>query len=137
MIRPAFVETWHAIVERPDEWSRLYQQESETLDTLELKVDPDASWPSETTARAAGQSPVGKDMQSVPRRFLVGKAFFIYWPTGFRSSTTVADSDRLSSRYGGQHGRGLSAVHCPVLPADRSHETDSITPLRLVGLVKL
>ena len=70
-------------VQRPDEWSRLYQQEAESLDTLELKVDPDGFLAfGDNSPRSRDSRLWAKEMQSVPRRFLVGKAFFIYWPHG-------------------------------------------------------
>lgn len=70
-------------IQRPEDWSQRYLQESGELDVLELKVDPDGFLAfGDNSPRSRDSRLWAKDMQSVPRRFLVGKAFFIYWPHG-------------------------------------------------------
>ena len=71
-------------LDNPDEWSKRYAEEAEDLDSSEIQISADGY------LALGDNSPRSKDsrmwrpqsLQSVPRKFLVGKAFFIYWPHG-------------------------------------------------------
>ena len=70
-------------VHRPETWSQIYQSEAREHDQLEMKVDPDGFLAfGDNSPRSKDSRMWDSQMQSVPRRFLVGKAFFIYWPHG-------------------------------------------------------
>ncbi len=68
---------------RPDDWSQRYWQEAADLDTAELKIADDGYLAlGDNSPRSRDSRLWAKELQSVPRKFLVGKAFFIYWPHG-------------------------------------------------------
>ena len=67
---------------RPDDWSQRYMQQPE-LDSLEIKVAEEGFLAlGDNSPRSADSRYWAQKLQSVPRKFLVGKAFFIYWPHG-------------------------------------------------------
>ncbi len=67
----------------PDVWGQVYLENADRLDTLELQVGDDHYLAlGDNSPRSRDSRLWRKDMQSVPRKFLVGKAFLIYWPHG-------------------------------------------------------
>ncbi len=70
-------------LERPDEWSKRYWEEAAELDETTLKVSADGYLAlGDNSPRSRDSRMWSPALQSVPRKFLVGKAFFIYWPHG-------------------------------------------------------
>ncbi len=70
-------------VDRPEEWSRRYAEEAEDLDSAEIQITEDGYLAlGDNSPRSRDSRMWAKSLQSVPRKFLVGKAFFIYWPHG-------------------------------------------------------
>lgn len=74
----------------PDEWADIYLESADEFDVLDIQVGPDhylalgdnsprsldgRLW--KNTSSIPSEHP-----QSVPREYLVGKAFFVYWPHG-------------------------------------------------------
>ncbi len=69
-------------LDRPDDWSRRYLQEAE-MDSVEIKVTEDGYLAlGDNSPRSRDSRLWSPALQSVPRKFLVGKAFYIYWPHG-------------------------------------------------------
>ena len=70
-------------IDNPDEWSKRYEEEARELDTSELKISEDGYLAlGDNSPRSMDSRLWAPSLQSVPRKFLVGKAFFIYWPHG-------------------------------------------------------
>ena len=70
-------------VDRPEEWSKRYAEEAQKLDTTEIQITEDGYLAlGDNSPRSRDSRMWAKALQSVPRKFLVGKAFFIYWPHG-------------------------------------------------------
>ena len=68
---------------RPEAWSQHYWQEAAKFDTAELKISADGYLAlGDNSPRSRDSRLWAPELQSVPRKFLVGKAFFIYWPHG-------------------------------------------------------
>ena len=66
----------------PDQWADIYLQEGEEYDKLEIQVGPDHYLALGDNSPRSLDGRLWKGEQSVPRSYLVGKAFFIYWPHG-------------------------------------------------------
>lgn len=67
----------------PQRWAEIYQEQADRLDTLDLSI-PEGHY-----LALGDNSPRSRDsrlwepgLKTVPRKFLVGKAFWIYWPHG-------------------------------------------------------
>lgn len=70
-------------VDRPEEWSKRYAEEADDLDTAEIQISEDGYLAlGDNSPRSRDSRMWAQSLQSVPRKFLVGKAFFIYWPHG-------------------------------------------------------
>ena len=70
-------------LDHPEEWSRRYAEEAEQLDTEEIRITEDGYLAlGDNSPRSKDSRMWDQSLQSVPRKFLVGKAFFIYWPHG-------------------------------------------------------
>lgn len=77
-----FVQDLARVSHRPDDWTQRYLQEPQ-LDAMEIQVAKDGFLAfGDNSPRSADSRLWSHDLQSVPRHFLVGKAFFIYWPHG-------------------------------------------------------
>ena len=69
-------------LDRPEDWSQRYLQEAE-MDSVEIKITDDGYLAlGDNSPRSRDSRLWSPALQSVPRKFLVGKAFFIYWPHG-------------------------------------------------------
>ncbi|MEW4530056.1 MAG: signal peptidase I [Maioricimonas sp. JB045] len=67
----------------PDAWRHRYTEDAERLDQAEYIIGPDEFLALGDNSPRSRDSRLWNDgMQTVPRQFLVGKAFFIYWPHG-------------------------------------------------------
>ncbi|WP_417850936.1 signal peptidase I [Thalassoglobus sp.] len=66
----------------PDEWADLYLQDGDLYDTLDIQVGPNHYLALGDNSPRSLDGRLWKGDQSVPREYLVGKAFFIYWPHG-------------------------------------------------------
>jgi signal peptidase I len=70
-------------LDHPEEWSRRYAEEAQHLDTEEIQITEDGYLAlGDNSPRSRDSRMWNPSLQSVPRKFLVGKAFFIYWPHG-------------------------------------------------------
>lgn len=70
------------LLEKPDDWSRLYQQQAD-LDSREFSIPQDGYLAfGDNSPRSSDSRYWAPELQSVPRKLLIGKAFFIYWPHG-------------------------------------------------------
>ena len=78
-----FQKALEKLLDRPEEWSRRYEQDAQHMDSAELKISKDGYLAlGDNSPRSLDSRLWAKTLQSVPRKFLVGKAFFIYWPHG-------------------------------------------------------
>ncbi|MBX3443746.1 MAG: signal peptidase I [Planctomyces sp.] len=69
------------LLDSPAEWGRFFQDQLD--ETVELQVDEDGFLAlGDNSPRSRDSREWKHGMQSVPRRHLVGRAFFIYWPHG-------------------------------------------------------
>lgn len=66
----------------PDEWADIYLESADDYDTLDIQVGPDHYLALGDNSPRSLDGRLWKTTQSVPREYLVGKAFFIYWPHG-------------------------------------------------------
>lgn len=70
-------------LDQPDEWSKRYSEQAGEMDSAELKITEDGYLAlGDNSPRSMDSRLWAPSLQSVPRKFLVGKAFFIYWPHG-------------------------------------------------------
>jgi hypothetical protein len=68
---------------QPDVWAEIYQREADRLDMQTLEVDDDHYLAlGDNSPRSNDSRLWPTDLETVPREFLVGKAFWIYWPHG-------------------------------------------------------
>ena len=67
----------------PNAWARRYDRDAEDYDVLDLKI-PEGHYLAlgDNSPRSSDSRLWRSDLQTVPRDYLVGKAFFIYWPHG-------------------------------------------------------
>lgn len=67
----------------PSAWARRYDRDAEEYDVLDLSI-PEGHYLAlgDNSPRSSDSRLWRSDMQTVPRDYLVGKAFFIYWPHG-------------------------------------------------------
>lgn len=66
----------------PERWAERYLRDWEK-DQLELRIEADHYLAlGDNSPRSSDSRMWGADKQTVPREYLVGKAFFIYWPHG-------------------------------------------------------
>ncbi len=71
------------LLDHPEEWSRRYAEEAIHKDTAVLQISADGYLAlGDNSPRSRDSRMWAQSLQSVPRKFLVGKAFFIYWPHG-------------------------------------------------------
>ena len=71
------------LVESPKEWSDRYQRDAEQLNRLEFEIGPDHYLAlGDNSPRSRDSRLWSYDSQTVSRNYLVGKAFWIYWPHG-------------------------------------------------------
>lgn len=67
----------------PEAWADFYNEEADELDSLEIEIGPDQFVAlGDNSPRSLDSRLWGDGQQTVPRKFLVGKAFYIYWPHG-------------------------------------------------------
>lgn len=67
----------------PDAWAEIYLQKADELDQRTIKIGPDGYLAlGDNSPRSRDSRLWREDLQTVPRKFLVGKAFWIYWPHG-------------------------------------------------------
>ena len=67
----------------PAEWFAVYQADALEFDQLDLEVGPDHYLAlGDNSPRSSDSRLWNDDRQTVPRSYLVGKAFFTYWPHG-------------------------------------------------------
>lgn len=78
-----FKKQLEANLRYPEAWAEIYGREGEQLDSVDLVI------PEGHFLALGDNSPESHDsrlwdegLQTVPREFLVGKAFFVYWPHG-------------------------------------------------------
>lgn len=67
----------------PETWAEIYLQDGAMLDFLQIEI-PEGHFVAlgDNSPRSRDSRLWRSDMQTVPRKFLVGKAFWIYWPHG-------------------------------------------------------
>lgn len=68
---------------QPETWAEIYLLDGARLDFLEIDI-PEGHFVAlgDNSPRSRDSRLWRSDMQTVPRKFLVGKAFWIYWPHG-------------------------------------------------------
>lgn len=66
----------------PGQYADIYLESAEDFDVLDIQVGPEHYLALGDNSPRSLDSRLWKTTQSVPRKFLVGKAFFIYWPHG-------------------------------------------------------
>ncbi|MEW4490111.1 signal peptidase I [Thalassoglobus sp. JC818] len=72
-----------SLSDNPEAWSDLYLEKADEYDQLEIQIGPDAYLAlGDNSPRSLDSRLWGPGQQTVPRKFLVGKAFYIYWPHG-------------------------------------------------------
>jgi signal peptidase I len=71
-----------AVLHDPQAWSQLYEQHAEALRQVEFELGPDQFLALGDNSPRSRDSRLWGDDATVPRRYLVGKAFWIYWPHG-------------------------------------------------------
>lgn len=69
------------LLDNVEQWSELYSN-TEKCQTRDLQVDRNGFLAFGDNSPRSSDSRFWRDTQSVPRDFLVGKAFWIYWPHG-------------------------------------------------------
>ncbi len=78
-----FREELTDLLHNPEKWGECYVQDWEKYDTLTLEIKQDSYLAlGDNSPRSSDSRLWQKDLQTVPREYLVGKAFFIYWPHG-------------------------------------------------------
>lgn len=76
---------WRALAEKltdPEEWSSVYLAGALELDQLDIEIGPDHYLALGDNSPRSSDSRLWRTQQTVPRDYLVGKAFFTYWPHG-------------------------------------------------------
>ncbi len=71
-----------SLLDQPEAWTERYLQDWERLDTLDLHIGPDSYLALGDNSPRSSDSRLWPGEKTVPREFLVGKAFYIYWPHG-------------------------------------------------------
>jgi signal peptidase I len=71
-----------SLLDDPRAWAGRYLQDWEQLDTLDLRIGPDSYLALGDNSPRSSDSRLWPGEKTVPREFLVGKAFYIYWPHG-------------------------------------------------------
>ena len=105
--RRAFQQRLTRLVGDPQAWGEEYNEGREELDTVDLVIGPDSFLAlGDNSPRSSDSRLWRSDMQTVPREFLVGKAFYIYWPHGIPflndgQGFAVVDHKAYSRRQGG------------------------------------
>ena len=67
----------------PESWAEVYLQNADRLDILDIEVGEDHYLAlGDNSPRSRDSRLWEEGMRSVPRKYLVGKAFWIYWPHG-------------------------------------------------------
>lgn len=69
-------------LERPNDWSQLYTAGALEFDQLDLQIGPDHYLALGDNSPRSSDSRLWLSQQTVPRNYLVGKAFYTYWPHG-------------------------------------------------------
>lgn len=94
------------VIDDPQTWGAVYTDHMD-LDTIDLKIDADHFLAlGDNSPRSSDSRLWLPGMQTVPREFLVGKAFFIYWPHGVPflndgRGFTIVDNKAYSPQSGG------------------------------------
>ncbi|MGE4002584.1 MAG: signal peptidase I [Planctomycetaceae bacterium] len=76
------VTALHRLLHDPDEWSREYAKYGEFLNQRDYVLGPDEFLALGDNSPRSADSRYWSTGVGVPRKFLVGKAFWIYWPHG-------------------------------------------------------
>lgn len=67
----------------PEMWGQIHQESADRLDVLTIEVGPDHYLAlGDNSPRSNDSRLWPSGLETVPRKFLVGKAFWIYWPHG-------------------------------------------------------
>jgi signal peptidase I len=66
----------------PQRWSELYEQYADAVRQVDFNLGPDQFLALGDNSPRSRDSRLWGDDPTVPRKFLVGKAFWIYWPHG-------------------------------------------------------
>lgn len=66
----------------PDDWADIYLSDADDFDVLDIQVGPDHYLALGDNSPRSLDGRLWEKTKSVPREYLVGKAFFIYWPHG-------------------------------------------------------
>ena len=80
-LRSNFQHELKDLVDDPQAWSQAYADHME-LDEVELVIGPDSFLALGDNSPRSSDSRLWDTVHTVPREFLVGKAFYIYWPHG-------------------------------------------------------
>lgn len=81
MQRHGFQRELAGLIDEPQAWAEVYN-EGLDYDTVDLVIGPDHYLAMGDNSPRSSDSRLWEGEQTVPREFLVGKAFFIYWPHG-------------------------------------------------------
>ncbi|REJ89353.1 MAG: signal peptidase I [Planctomycetota bacterium] len=77
-----FQRTLSELLDDPDKWAEAYVEECLTKDQLDLEIGPDSYLALGDNSPRSSDSRLWRSTKTVPREYLVGKAFYIYWPHG-------------------------------------------------------
>jgi signal peptidase I len=79
--RHTFQRALAGLIDDPRAWAEAYSDGMD-YDTVDLVIGPDHYLALGDNSPRSSDSRLWDDEQTVPREFLVGKAFYIYWPHG-------------------------------------------------------
>lgn len=77
-----FQRSLSELLEDPDEWAAVYVEECLEKDQLDLEIGQDSYLALGDNSPRSSDSRLWRSTKTVPREYLVGKAFYIYWPHG-------------------------------------------------------
>lgn len=77
-----FRETLLRLLDDPFRWASAYGEHAQQYDQLDLPIGPDHYLALGDNSPRSSDSRLWTSQQTVPRDYLVGKAFYIYWPHG-------------------------------------------------------
>ncbi len=89
----------------PDEWADIYEESAEDFDLLDIKVGPNHYLALGDNSPRSLDGRLWRTTHSVPREYLVGKAFFIYWPHGVPFLNNGKGFAARSNYERGHHGQ--------------------------------
>jgi signal peptidase I len=75
-------EELSAVLHDPQAWSEVYEQNTDAVRQVDFALGPDQFLALGDNSPKSRDSRLWGDDPAVPRKFLVGKAFWIYWPHG-------------------------------------------------------